>query len=81
MIFEEALKLLKEGKRVISKKDKESFENQWLSINEDGLITYMNQPWNPSPEWLLYYINDEWINVEEDCDYHDHNQLTGKCNK
>lgn len=71
MKFEEALILLKEGKRVISRKDKQSFENQWLCLNEEGVIMYMNQPWTPSPEWLLDYINDEWINVEEDCDYHD----------
>lgn len=72
MNFVEALKLLAEGKRVISKIDKEKYDQQWLSLNEEGCIDYMNEPWNPTPEWILQYVNDEWINVEEDCDYHDH---------
>jgi hypothetical protein len=79
MNFKEALELLKEGKRVISKKDKEAWENSWLSTNEEGVIEYMNEPWTPTPDWLLDYMADEWINVEDDCDYHD--QHTPTCLK
>ena len=78
MNFKEALELLQQGKRVISYSDKQAWENSWLSTNEEGAIIYMNEPWNPSPKWLLEYMNEEWINVEEDCDYHDHDK-NGKC--
>lgn len=71
MNFKEALMLLADGKRVISKKDKEAYDQQWLSLDEDGNITYMNEPWNPTPQWLLQYMDDEWINVEECSDYFD----------
>ena len=81
MKFEEALKLLKEGKRIISKKDKDAFENQWLNLDEEGFITYMGSRWEPTPEWLLDYMNDEWLDVETCCDYHDHNDKTGECVK
>lgn len=80
MNFVEALKLLAEGKRVISKSDKEIYDQQWLMLDDQGCITYMNEPWVPTPEWLLAYMNAEWINVEEDCDYHDHAD-DGQCRK
>jgi len=79
MNFAEALNLLKAGHRVISKQDKRGYDQQWLSLDEHGGIIYMNEPWHPSPDCLLAYLSDDWIDVEKDCDYHDHNDKTGEC--
>ena len=71
MNFKQALEILANGGRVISKQDKHIFDQQWLSKNLSGTIDYMNEPWNPSPDWLLQCFDNEWIDIDKDCDYHD----------
>lgn len=77
MNFKEALQLLQKGHRVIAKGDMEAHDQMWLSPTEDG-IDFMNEPWQPSAKTLLEYMDDEWIDVDSCCEYHDHGE-DGKC--
>jgi hypothetical protein len=64
MTFEEALILLKKGHRIIRKSLKEDYDQTWLYL-EDGIIYFMNEPWEPGPLHLRDdLLANDWIDVE-----------------
>ena len=70
MNFEKALELLKQGKRIIRQEDKEGYDQMWLHYY-NGVIHFMNEPWEPDAAWLCSCLMaDDWIDVEQDKDYH-----------
>lgn len=66
MNFKEALKLLREGKKVISKRNTGIYKVWWLDTDANGLIICMDRPWNPSPGHLLVCLDDNWEIVDDD---------------
>jgi len=68
MKFEEALPLLKQGKRIIRTSLQEQYEYFWLNLY-NGEIDFMNEPWHPSAEQLREdLLADDWAEVIDEKD-------------